>query len=147
MGTSGQSREPMTDIRLSIRPSEILWTDQPALAKGAKFAVLLGDLTKPGRYVFRLQAPAGHRAMPHTHPEDRVYTVLSGTFFLGFGEGYIESRLEEYPVGSVVLVRAGRHHFQLAKTGDYVVQIEGEGPTAVEYVNPRDDPRISKPPL
>jgi len=136
----------MTDnTRLSVRPSEIVWKDQPALAKGAKFAVLLGDLSKPGRYVFRLQVPAGHRAMPHTHPEERVYTVLSGSFFLGFGEGYIESRLEEYPAGSVVLVREGRHHFQLAKSDGYVVQVEGDGPTAVEYVNARDDPRIPKP--
>jgi hypothetical protein len=116
------------------------------LEKGARFAVLLGDLTQPGRYVFRLYAPAGHRAMPHAHPEDRIYTVLFGTFFIGFGEGYIESRLEEFPMGSVVLVRAGRHHYQFAKSGEYIVQIEGEGPTAVEYSNPKDDPRIPKGP-
>ena len=131
----------MTDIRLSMRPSEIVWKDQPALAPGAQHAVLLGDPSKAGRYAFRLHAPAGHRAMPHTHPEERLYTVLSGSFFLGFGDGYIESRLEEYPEGSVVIVRAGRHHFQWAKSGDYIVQVEGEGPTAVEYVNPKHDPR------
>ena len=79
--------------------------------------------------------------MPHTHPEERVYTVLSGTFHLGFGEDYSEERLEEYPEGSVILVRAGRHHFQSAKSGEYEVQIEGDGPTAVVYVNPSDDPR------
>jgi len=128
-----------------MRPSEIVWKDQPALAKGAQFAVLLGDLTKPGRYVFRLHAPAGHRAMPHVHPEERIYTVLSGNFYLGWGEGYVASRLEEYPEGSVVIVRAGRHHFQLAKSGDYIVQVEGEGPTGIEYVNPKHDPRKSKP--
>jgi quercetin dioxygenase-like cupin family protein len=124
-----------------MRPSEITWTDQSALPKGAKFAVLLGDPAKPGRYVARLHASAGHQAPPHTHPEERVYTVLSGTFHLGFGEGYIESRIEAYPEGSVVIVRGDRHHFQHAKSGDYVVQIEGVGPTAVEYVNPKDDPR------
>jgi hypothetical protein len=71
---------------------------------------------------------------------------MFGTFYLGFGEGFIESRLEEFPVGSVVLVRAGRHHYQFAKSGEYIVQIEGEGPTAVEYANPKDDPRIPKRP-
>jgi len=132
----------VTDRRLSMRPSELTWTDQPALEEGAQFAVLLGDLTQPGSYVFRLHAPAGHRAMPHTHPDERIYTVLSGTFHLGFGHRYDESRLEEYPSGSVVVVRADRHHFQLARSGDYVVQVEGIGPTAVTYVNPRNDPRL-----
>jgi len=135
----------MTERRLSIRPSDLVWRDQPALASGAKFAVALGDLSGTGRYVFRLRAPAGHRAMPHTHPDERIYTVLSGTFFLGWGEGYIESRLEEYPEGSVVLVRADRHHFQAAKAGEYVLQIEGEAPTAVTYVNAKDDPRTAAP--
>ena len=128
-----------------MRPSEIVWTDPPALAKGAQFAVLLGDHAQPGKYVFRLHAPEGHQVLPHSHPDERVYTVLSGTFFLGFGHGYVENRLEEYPEGSVVIVRAERRHFQIAKTGGYVVQIEGEGPTATEYVNRKDDPRNSEP--
>jgi len=133
----------MTDPPLSKRPAEFLWKDQPALAAGARFAVLLGDPAKPGRYVFRLRAPRGHRALPHTHPDERIYTVVSGTFGLGFGEEFDEGRIEEYPEGSVIIVRADRHHFQWAKSGDYEVQIEGEGPTAVEYVHPSDDPRRS----
>lgn len=131
----------MTELRLSMRPNEIVWRDQPALANGAQFAVLLGDEAKPGRYVLRLRVPAGHRALAHTHPEERVYTVLSGTFHLGFGHRYADDRLEEYPQGSVVIVRAGRHHFQLAKSGPYEVQVEGEGPTELVYINPKDDPR------
>jgi quercetin dioxygenase-like cupin family protein len=136
----------VTDRRLSMRPSEIAWNDQPALATGAKFAVLLGDPDQPGLYVFRLRAPPGHQVMPHTHPEERVYTVLSGTFFLGFGHQFSEARLEPYPEGSVVVVRADRHHIQSAKSGEYVVQIQGDGPTAVEYVDSHDDPRAPSPP-
>jgi quercetin dioxygenase-like cupin family protein len=135
----------MAEVRLSMRPSEMVWKDQPALAAGATFADLLGDPSLPGRYVFRLRAPAGHRAMPHRHPDERIYTVLSGLFFLGFGHEYAEDRLEEYPEGSVVIVRAGRYHFQSARTGDYVVQVEGNGPTSVVYVNPTDDPRKAAP--
>jgi len=135
----------MSDVPLSKRPSEIVWKPQPALSHGAEFAVLLGDLTKPGKYVFRLRVPAGHRAFPHTHPEARVYTVLDGTFFIGWGEEFSPDRLEEYPTGSVILVRADRHHFQFAKSGPYVVQIEGDGPTAVVYVDPSEDPRKAPP--
>jgi quercetin dioxygenase-like cupin family protein len=135
----------MTETRLSMRPSEMVWNDQPALAAGAQFADLLGDPSLPGRYVFRLRASAGHRAMSHRHPEERIYTVLSGHFYLGFGHRFTEDRLEEYPEGSVVIVRAGRYHFQSANSGEYVVQIEGDGPTAVVYQNPQDDPRTVSP--
>lgn len=141
MSDSVGPRRPTTDRRLATRPNEVVWRDQTALTPGARFAVLLGDPSQAGPYVFRLRAPAGHRALPHSHPEERVYTVLSGTFFLGFGHQFIESRLEDYPEGSVVIVRQDRQHFQFAKTGEYVVQIEGDGPTAVRYLNPADDPR------
>jgi mannose-6-phosphate isomerase-like protein (cupin superfamily) len=133
----------VTSERLSAKPVDIVWRDQPALAKGAQFATLLGDPSRPGRYVFRLRVPRGHRVLPHVHPEERVYTVLSGIFHLGFGEVFSEESLEAYPEGSVVLVRAGRHHFQSARSGEYLVQIEGVGPTAVVYVNPGDDPRTT----
>ncbi|MFZ0892042.1 MAG: cupin domain-containing protein [Thermoplasmata archaeon] len=135
----------MTDLPLSMRPDQIVWRDQPALASGAQFAVLLGDLSKPGKYVFRLRVPAGHQVLPHRHPEERVYTVLAGTFCLGFGHIYSAEHLDEYPEGSVILVRAGRYHFQLAKSAEYVVQIEGDGPTAVAYLHPADDPRTLPP--
>jgi quercetin dioxygenase-like cupin family protein len=134
----------VTDRPVSKRPREIVWNDQPALAEGAKFAVLLGDLGKPGRYVARLRVPSGHRVLTHSHPEERVYTVLKGTFFLGFGHEFSAELLEEYPEGSVVIVRANRKHFQEAKSGEYLVQIEGDGPTSVVYLDPGDDPRNPK---
>jgi hypothetical protein len=99
-----------------------------------------------GKYVFRLRAPLGHKVPPHRHPEERVYSVLAGTFFLGFGHSFSGPDLEAYPQGSVILVRGGRYNFQSAKSEDYVVQIEGDGPTAVEYLNPADDPRNLTPP-
>lgn len=135
----------MSDVPLSRRPSEFEWREQPSLPQGAQFAVLLGDPTGPGRYVFRLRVPAGHRAEPHSHPDARVYTVMAGVFHLGFGHAFSEDRLEEYPEGSVVLVRAGRNHFQWAKSGAYEVQVEGDGPTAVVYLDPADDPRRRAP--
>jgi hypothetical protein len=136
----------VADRILSVRPSEITWKAQPALAPGAEFAVLLGDPSKPGKYVFRLRVPAGHRVMPHSHPEERIYTVLSGTFYLGWGHAFDPGQLEEYPEGSVIIARAGRKHFQFGKPGGYVVQVEGDGPTSVDYLNEADDPRKMMPP-
>jgi hypothetical protein len=31
--------------------------------------------------------------MPHKHPEDRIYTVMSGVFYIGLGEQIDESRI------------------------------------------------------
>jgi hypothetical protein len=30
--------------------------------------------------------PSAVKLMPHKHPEDRIYTVLSGVFYIGLGE-------------------------------------------------------------
>jgi quercetin dioxygenase-like cupin family protein len=127
----------------SRRPVDFVWKDQPTLSPGARFAVLFGDPTKPGLYVFRLRVPSGHRVLPHAHPEDRVYTVLKGLFPFGFGETFDSERLEEFPEGSVVYVPAGRNHFQGGASTGYEVQITGIGPTAVSYARNEDDPRRS----
>jgi len=135
----------MTAVPLSMRPDHLTWKDQTTLPHGARIAVLIGDPSGPGRYVVRLRVPAGHRVMPHTHPDERVYTVLSGTFYLGFGEYFLDRRLEEWPKGSVILVPAGLAHFQSADLTEYEVQIDGDGPTAADYVHSGDDPRGPRP--
>ena len=47
-----------------------------------------GDPTEPGPYVIRVKLPSGVKLMPHVHPEDRVYTVISGVFYIGLGEHF-----------------------------------------------------------
>jgi quercetin dioxygenase-like cupin family protein len=136
----------MTDRRLSIRPDEIVWKPQGALPVGAEVAPLLGETSSAGSYVFRLRVPPGHTVESHYHPDERTYTVLSGTLSLGFGHRYEEQRLDRYPEGSVVIVRAERRHFQWGGANGYTVQIEGTGPTAVTYSDPRNDPRRGKGP-
>jgi len=51
----------------------------------ARLAVLVGEPTKAGPYVVRVKLPGGVKLMPHTHPEDRIYTVVSGVFYIGLG--------------------------------------------------------------
>jgi len=41
---------------------------------------LVGDATKAGPYVQRVKFPPNNKVPPHTHPEDRTYTVISGTW-------------------------------------------------------------------
>jgi hypothetical protein len=45
-------------------------------------AAVVGDPTKHGSYTIRVKVPAGVKLMPRKHPEDRVYTVISGVFYI-----------------------------------------------------------------
>ncbi len=125
----------------SVRPDEIKWTQHPALPTGAMRAVVYGDPTKAGLYVTRLRSPAGLKVMPHTHPEDRIYTVLSGTLYIGYGDAFDEAKLQAYPKGSVIYLPAKLSHFQYARSDGYEIQISGIGPTDLTFLNPSDDLR------
>lgn len=124
-----------------IRAEEIAWRPFPAFPTSARLAVLVGDPTKPGPYVIRVRLPRDVRMMPHRHLEDRIYTVISGVFYVGVGEVFDESRLTAHAPGSVVVLPAGTAHFHWARSGEYVTQVTAIGPLGLEYVDPGDDPR------
>lgn len=64
-----------------MTPSDLKWGEMPpGLPAGAKMAVLNGDPTKAGPFTVRMQAPAGYRIQPHTHPAAERLTIISGTF-------------------------------------------------------------------
>ncbi len=47
---------------------------------GIQTRLLKGDPNKPGLYTIQLTIPANTRIEAHTHPDDRVATVVSGTW-------------------------------------------------------------------
>ena len=63
--------------------------------------------------------------MPHRHPEDRVYTVLSGVFYIGLGDRFEANRLEAHAPGSVIVLPGNTPHFHWARSGDYITQVTG----------------------
>ena len=69
----------------SILPEDIDWKPFPAFPPGARLAVIVGHPAEPGPYVVRVKVPDGTKLMPHKHPEDRIYTVMSGVFYIGLG--------------------------------------------------------------
>ena len=126
------------------RPDELKWQDgPPSLPPGAKLAVLEGDPSKPGPFVFRVKVPDGYRIPPHTHPKPERVTVVSGTFNLGMGDAFDATKTEALPAGTYGKWPAGMKHFVWIK-GETVVQFHGDGPWSIEYVNPADDPRNKK---
>jgi quercetin dioxygenase-like cupin family protein len=127
----------------SVLPEDIEWKPFPAFPPSARLAVVVGEPTGPGPCVIRVKLPAGIRLMPHVHPEDRVYTVISGVFYIGLGEHFDSEKLESYPPGSVIVLPAGTAHFHWARSSEYVTQVTAIGPLGLEYVNPSDDPRAA----
>ena len=125
----------------AIRAETLEWNAYPAYPPEVRLAVLVGDLGKPAPYVIRVRVPAGVKMMPHKHPEDRVYTVMSGVFYIGLGETFDESALTAYAPGSVIVLPGGQPHFHWAESGDYVSQITAIGPLGLDYLDPSDDPR------
>ncbi len=69
-------------------PEDIEWKPFPAFPPSARLAVLVGDPTEPEPYVIRVKLPSGAKPMPHVHPEDRVYTMISGVFYISLGEHF-----------------------------------------------------------
>ncbi len=125
----------------AIRSEDVKWIPFAAFPLEARLAILVGDPAKPGPYVIRVKLPGGTKLMPHKHPEDRVYTVISGVFYIGLGETFDESKLTAFAPGSVVVLPGGQPHFHWAKSGEYVTQVTAIGPLGLGYLNPNDDPR------
>jgi hypothetical protein len=136
-----RSHQPRLDGFKSVLPQEINWKPFAAFPASVRLAVLVGEIAQPGPYVIRVDVPAGVKLMPHRHPEDRIYTVMSGLFYIGLGEVFDTGRLHAYPVGSVIVLPGDTYHFHWAKSGPYVTQVSGEGPLGIEYKEAKDDPR------
>lgn len=125
----------------SILSENIKWQSFPAFPPEARLAVLVGDPSKAGPYVVRVTLPAGVKLMPHTHPEDRIYTVISGVFYIGVGTTFDAEKLHAYPPGSVIVLPANTPHFHWAMSGDYTTQVSGFGPLGIDYLDKENDPR------
>jgi quercetin dioxygenase-like cupin family protein len=127
--------------RAQTPPPALNWGPAPPFfPSGARFAVLQGDPSKPGVYTVRLEMPAGYTIRPHSHPTDEHVTVVSGTLLLGMGDSAHARGAHVLPPGGFITAKAQEHHFAIAQ-GKTVVQVHGQGPFAIIYVNPRDDPR------
>lgn len=122
-----------------VTPDAVKWNP---LAPGMQISVLTGDPSKPGPYTLRLKFSDAARVAPHWHPEDENVTVVQGTFLAGMGEKYDAAALHEFPTGSFILMPKQMRHFAAAR-GETIVQLHGDGPFVINYVNPADDPSKS----
>jgi quercetin dioxygenase-like cupin family protein len=120
--------------------AQLIWADAPAVAPGAKIAVIEGPLNKAVPFTFRLLLPANAKIAPHIHPAFERVTVLSGTFHFAHGDTFDPARTRALGQGSVAVMPPGAPMFGYTKE-ETVIQLHGVGPWGISYLNPADDPR------
>jgi len=118
---------------VKFTPADLKWSPSTRVP-GLQKAEMTGDDHKTGPYMYRIKFPAGFRMQAHAHPDSRSYTVISGTWYIGWGDKFDESKLIALPAGSFYTEPSSAPHF-VATRGEVEIQITGWGPTAVNYVD------------
>ncbi|MDK9705779.1 MAG: cupin domain-containing protein [Desulforhopalus sp.] len=118
-----------------ILPESLRWGGPPNLP-ALQGAWVLGAEGVPGNYILRVKLAAGGKIPPHTHPDERNTTVLSGTISVGFGEQFDASQVVSVPAGAVYVAPADVPHYIWAKEGPVVYQEAGTGPTKTSFIKP-----------
>jgi quercetin dioxygenase-like cupin family protein len=146
MGVHSQEKKERGDAPKIVHYGDLKWT---GIQKGCELAPVSGDFNVEGApFVLRIRCVDGAKVPAHWHPTDEYLTVLKGTFLVGMGEAYDESKLQTMNVGNFILMPKEMRHFAMNK-GETIVQIHGNGPFKVNWVNPAEvqppDPPAAKP--
>ena len=126
---------------VALTPEQIQLADVPSYP-GMQAATLFGSLGKSGMFVLRMKFPPNYVLGPHTHPDDRTITVLSGTWYSGYGDQADCSKATVLPQGSFATIPANAMHFDCTGADGAVIQATGFGPTGTKWLNAADDPKI-----
>lgn len=111
-----------------VLPQAMTWASPPN-NPSVQGAWALGEEKKAGPYILRVRLAAGGKISPHTHPDERNSTVLSGTLYVGFGKTFDANNIVAIPAGGIYVAPANVVHYVWAKDGEVVYQEVGIGPT------------------
>ena len=115
-----------------VLPQTLKWMNPPN-NPSAQAAWVLGAEKQPGPYIQRVKLAAGGKIPPHTHPDERNSTVLSGTLYVGFGTTFDAAKVVAIPVGGVYVAPANVPHYVWAKDGEVIYQEAGVAPTGTVF--------------
>jgi len=133
--TNGQEKSGSATTHKIVHFGDLKWTP---IMKGCDLAAVDGDPNGEGTpFVVRLRCTEGAKIPAHWHPTDENVTVLKGTFQVGMGEKFDDTKLETMNAGNFINMPKEMRHFALSKT-DSILQVHGVGPFKVNWVNPAD---------
>jgi pimeloyl-ACP methyl ester carboxylesterase/quercetin dioxygenase-like cupin family protein len=145
--SASSSAPPSTMPRMRLTPAEVggtaIGSNQIGSSglPGVSTTVLFGDPSKSGFYSILLSVPAHTTIQGHSHRDDRMAAVVSGTWQFGYGDRFAEGELKSLPAGGVYSEPAGVNHFARTGTEAVLVQISGFGPTDTRYFDSADTPK------
>ena len=147
MAAFSQDKKEGMEAHKIVHIGDLKWTP---IIKGCDLAAVSGDFNVEGQpFVLRIRCADGTKIPAHWHPGDESVTVLKGTFLVGMGETFDETKFQTMNVGNFIILPKEMRHFGMAK-GDFIVQIHGIGPFKNNWVNPSevqppDAPAAAKP--
>lgn len=138
--TVGGARAADDEIAV-MRPDALEWgAVPPVLPPGAEAVVLYGNPMEEGTYALRLRTSGAYEVPPHTHTKFENVTVIEGTVHIAHGETMDKSMGDALDAGGFISIPAEHPHYAWMD-GPAVIQIDGEGPFDIKYLNPADDPQ------
>jgi len=130
---TGSPAEPKKEV-IAVAPQDVRWFTPTYYTDGRQRAHLRGDSSKGGDWIDRVRIPGGSRVLAHTHPDDEIVTVIEGTWYLGIGERFDETKLKAYPAGTFIVIPADVPHFLATREGPVIVQASGQGIFRTNYL-------------
>lgn len=125
---------------VGVTPRDIKWVDAPSIGPGAKTAVIHGDPKASGSFVMRIKIPAKTNIKVHTHPADENVTILSGTLYFAAGDKFDAKKTKAFGPGSYFSIDKGKPMFAYSKDREVVIQLHGNGPWGIAFLDPKDAP-------
>jgi len=134
-GVRGQENKEPAPPHKILHSGDLKWSP---IIKGCEIATVNGDMNAEGQpFVLRFRCADGAITPAHWHPTDEYLTILKGTFLVGMGEKFDESKLQPMNAGNFTVVPKEMRHFGMTK-GETIIQVHGIGPFKVNWVNPAD---------
>jgi hypothetical protein len=128
--SAGRAQQPAatTPVKPLVDAEHRRMQPEAALTFPGTTLNVVGDPEKPGLYVIRRRFKPGEMTRPHMHNEDRLVTVIKGTWWTGEGDVFSPETAVPIKTGGFMLHPAGLHHYDGAKDEEVIVQIIGRGP-------------------
>jgi mannose-6-phosphate isomerase-like protein (cupin superfamily) len=132
-GSSAASLEDAAEPPAALSPGDLVWSEVTN-APGEQIVLLAGDPARSGEYTLRRRFPPGHETPPHWHPHAEYGTVISGVFYIGFGEEPSRGAAIRVGPGGFIRVPPFTPHFSYADE-EVVLQVHGPGPRQTYFVH------------
>jgi quercetin dioxygenase-like cupin family protein len=145
LGLSGFMAAPVSAAEYTaVMQKDIKWQDAPSIGPGAKTAVIDGDPKSSALFVMRLKVPPKTTIKLHTHPANENVTVLSGTLYFAASDKFDPKIAKAFGPGSYFAIAQGKPMFAYTKDKEAVVQLHGNGPWGITYLESKDGPAKKK---